>query len=340
MSDKNQLNTIRTLSGKKFFQDENESILSSAEKNNIFLPYSCKNGRCSTCKCRLISGQTDIDSNELGLSDKEKKEGWILSCVRFAKSDIVIDVEDFGDLKFPKANIYPCKISEINYLTNDVLQVILRFPPNVNFSFIPGQYLDIIGPNNTKRSYSIANNFQDNLIELHIKNVPGGLLSNYWFNQAKIDDLLRMYGPKGTFFIRKNIPKKIIFLATGTGIAPVLSMIEGLRSSKINLKKQVSVFWGARFNEDLYVDKFKHLLDKCNFFPVLSKPDKEWEGIQGYVQNALIEKNYNLKNASVYACGSDAMIRSAEEILIKSGLEMDNFYSDAFLPSAPQEVSD
>jgi CDP-4-dehydro-6-deoxyglucose reductase len=333
------LNTIKTLSGKKFFQDDSQSILSSAEKNNIFLPYSCRTGRCSSCKCKLISGETGINSNELGLSDKEKKDGWILSCVRFAQSDIVIDVEDFGDIKIPKANVYPCKISKINSLTHDVVQVILRFPPNIDFSFIPGQYVDIIGPNNIKRSYSIANNFQNNLIELHVKNVPGGLLSDYWFNKAKNGDLLRMYGPQGTFFIRDNIPKKIIFLATGTGIAPVLSIIEGLKSSKLNLKKQVSIFWGVRFNEDLYINKFEHLLNECNFFPVLSKPNKEWEGLQGYVQNALIAKNYNLKDASVYACGSDSMIKSAEETLNKKGLEMVNFYSDAFLPSSPQKVS-
>lgn len=331
------MNTIKTLSGKRFFQDDNQSILSSAEKNNIFLPYSCRTGRCSSCKCKLVSGETDITSNELGLSDEEKKDGWILSCVRFARTDIVIDVEDFGDIKIPKATVYPCKISEINYLTHDVLQIKLRFPPNVDFSFIPGQYVDIIGPNNVKRSYSIANNFQNNLIELHIKNVSGGLLSDYWFNKAKTGDLLRMYGPHGTFFIREEMPKKIIFLATGTGIAPVLSMIEGLKNSKLNLKKQVSIFWGARYNEDLYMNKFEHLLSECNFFPVLSKPKIEWTGLQGYVQNALIAKNYNLRNVSVFACGSDLMIKSAQEILNKNGMEMSNFYADAFLPSSPQK---
>jgi CDP-4-dehydro-6-deoxyglucose reductase len=332
-----KLNIVKTLNGKEFLQEKGQSILSSAENNNIFFPYSCRTGRCSSCKCKLLSGETTLESSELGLSEKEKKEGWILSCVRHASTNIVIDIEDFADIKLPKANVYPCKISEINNLTHDVLQVYLRFPPNIDFKFLSGQYVDIIGPGNIKRSYSIANNFENNLIELHIKNVPDGLLSNYWFSSAQKDDLLRMNGPKGTFFLRKKLPKKIIFLATGTGIAPVLSMIQKLKNDKVDIEKCVSIFWGARCHKDLYINKCSQLYE-CDFIPVLSNPHSKWKGDKGYVQDALINKNYDLDDAIVYACGSDAMIRSAEQLLCSNGLPSDKFLSDAFLPSSPAKL--
>lgn len=333
MSNNKNSNSIKTLDGRIFSQELDQSILSAAESNNIFFPYSCRTGRCSSCKCKLISGETSLVTDELGLSKEEKEEGWILSCVRNATTDITIDIEDLGDVEIPKSNTHPCKISKINNLTYDVLQVFLRFPPNINFKFIPGQYVDIIGPNRLKRSYSIANNFQNNLIELHIKKVSNGAFSDYWFNRAKVDDLLRIYGPRGTFFVRDKLENKIIFLATGTGIAPILSMIGGSKIDLFDPKKDISIFWGVRTNEDLYMHKLQQL-DKFNFVPVLSKPCSNWKGIKGYVQDALLSNEHNLDDAVVYACGSDAMIKSAEKLLIENGLKSNNFYSDAFLPSS------
>ena len=75
-------------------------------------------------------------------------------------------------------------------------------------------------------------------------------------------------------------------------------------------------------------------LDKFNFVPVLSKPGSNWKGIKGYVQDALLSNEPNLDDAVVYACGSDALIKSAEKLLIENGLKSNNFYSDAFLPSS------
>ena len=325
---------IKTNSGKEFDQIDGESILGSAKKAGINFQYSCKTGRCSSCKCKLISGNTQTYSDEIGLTESEVKDGYILSCIRYAEDNIEIEVDDLGDIEIPKAQVVPSKINTFKMLSEDVIQVILRLPPNTNFNIIPGQYVDMVSPTNVKRSYSIANHVTSNLIELHIKKVINGEFSKYWFNNAKLDDLLRIKGPYGTFFLRES-KKDIIFLATGTGIAPVQSMLDSLDKSKNIDDMTIYLLWGGRKSTDLYIDfsnKYKNL--NLKYIPVLSRPSPNWHGKVGYIQNVLIEEKLNLDNYNVYACGLDQMISDANKLLTENGLKKNSFFSDAFVDSS------
>jgi CDP-4-dehydro-6-deoxyglucose reductase, E3 len=327
------LKTIKTSSGKIFEQIDGESILDCAEKAGIKFQYSCRTGRCSTCKCKVISGKTSTYNDELGLTELEKMEGYILSCVRYAEENTEIEVDDLGDIKIPKPQTVPCKISKLEMLAEDVIQIILRMPPSTSFNFIPGQYIDLIGPKGIKRSYSIANNITNNSIELHIKKVINGSLSKYWFDDAKLDDLLRLHGPLGTFFLRDGIKKDIIFLATGTGVAPVKAILESIEILSNSDPRSITVIWGGRKKDDLYIDYFRKNLN-IDFIPVLSRPSSDWKGEIGYVQNIVLDKKYDLSNSVVYACGLDSMIKSAKKILVDNGLDKSDFYSDAFVDSS------
>ena len=111
-----------------------------------------------------------------------------------------------------------------------VIKILLRLPPNAEFKFLPGQFIDIIGPKNVRRSYSIASTLEEHpgKLELLIRDYPNGLLSKYWFREAKVNDLLRFEGPLGTFYLRETNNPNLIFLATGTGIAPIKSIIKEL----------------------------------------------------------------------------------------------------------------
>lgn len=323
--------------GKAFSTDGEESILAAAQRYLLSLPHSCKTGRCSTCKCKVLQGETMALQPEAGLTDAEKAEGWILSCVRSAKSDVRLEVEDFGNLVLPFSKTLPCRISRIDRLASDVVRVVLRLPPTADFRSIPGQYIDVIGLGGDRRSYSLANaNTADKTLELHIRAVQGGVMSDYWFKQAKVNDLLRINGPLGTFFLRSVDQLHLAFLATGTGIAPVKAMLESLENiAPEHAPQSVSVFWGGRTAEDLYVDlqsnKVRH-----SYVPVLSRAPASWAGFSGYVQNALLATQPDLARTVVYACGSDAMIRSAKVSLLAAGLPDNRFFADAFVPSAPQ----
>jgi len=133
--------SIELASGRRFVAEVGETILNAASRGSISLPYSCKTGRCSTCKCKVINGTTRALHPETGLAEQEKTEGWILSCVRAVETDVQLEVDDLGGIELPLPKTWPCRISEIKPLAPDVVQVLLRLPPAADFRFIPGQYI-------------------------------------------------------------------------------------------------------------------------------------------------------------------------------------------------------
>ncbi len=326
---------ITLSSGISFNASGGESILEAGKKANIAMSYSCKTGRCRSCRCKVIIGSSVVLYPELGLTEHEKSEGWILGCVRAAETDLHLELGEIINVELPPAKTCPCRIIQITKMTADVAKVLLILPPTAKFNFIPGQYINVIGPGGVRRSYSLANaNFDDKVLELHIRAIESGLLSHYWFEDAKVNDLLRLNGPLGTFFLRETAGIDLIFLATGTGIAPVKAMLESLDSlASALLPKSVTVLWGGRTPQDFYID-VTSIRGTHMFIPVCSRPDKSWNGAHGYVQDVLLELFPDLLNASVYACGSNDMIRDAYNVLTAAGLSSDRFYSDAFVSSS------
>jgi CDP-4-dehydro-6-deoxyglucose reductase len=324
--------TVTLSSGKQFQSDQGQSILEAAGKAHISLPYSCKSGRCSTCKCQVASGVTEALQPESGLSEQEKAEGWILSCVRTALSDLSLAVDELGEL--PPVKTLACRVHALQKMASDVAMVTLRLPPTAQFEFLPGQYIDVIGAAGIRRSYSLASaNAKEKMLELQIRAVDGGAMSNYWFDQAQVNDLLRFTGPLGTFFLRDVADIDLIFLATGTGIAPIKAMLESLPALSAGERpKSVTVVWGGRSAQDLYFP-VGDLAGEHRFIPVLSRGGPAWTGATGYVQDALLALQPDLTRAAVYACGSDAMIHSAQARLIDAGLPAHRFYADAFVCS-------
>lgn len=325
---------IKTTYGRVFSQSTGQTLLDAAAKSGIGLPYSCKTGRCSTCKCKVLSGKSVATVDELGLTSEEKAQGFILSCVRSALTDMLIDVEDLGDQVIPEIKTLPTRISSLEKLAPDVLSVKLRFPPNTSFNFLAGQYVEVIGPGGIRRSYSVANApASDNQLELHIRAVQSGAMSQYWFEQAKVNDLLRINGPLGSFFVRPLNGLHLVFLATGTGIAPAKAMLEKLATAPSdNQPLSATLYWGVRGPQDLYADP-SQWNSSLRYVPVLSRAFDDWTGARGHVQHSFLSDKPYLANTVVYACGSDTMILSAKAKLTQAGLPTNRFYSDAFVPS-------
>jgi CDP-4-dehydro-6-deoxyglucose reductase len=318
-----------------FPQLDGQSILDAATHAGIRLLYSCKTGRCSTCRCKVLNGSTQALSDELGLSVEEKNDGWVLSCVRTATTDVMLDVEDLqGFEPYPEKTL-PCRIHSLTQLAADVIKLELRLPPNNNFLFHPGQYINVIANGGIRRSYSIASSaMTDNCVELHIRMVEQGEMSRFWFTQAKVGDLLRLNGPFGTFVLRGVGDKNLVFLATGTGIAPVKSMLSSLAQyPEDKLPRSVFVFWGGRSEEDLYLDMTQFSYP-FTYIPVLSRSRSGTHLSSRYVQDVMLEHISDLSNAVVYACGSPAMIQSARALLVSKGLASNSFHSDAFVCSS------
>ena len=322
---------IKLKNNKTFTCDKDSTIFEAAKKSNIVLEHSCLSSRCRSCLVKVLSGKTINNEEELVLTEEDKNENFVLSCNTKPLSDLELDLEDLGQITLFEKKIIPSKINIIEKLSDDVIKIVLRIPPNSNFNFNSGQYVNFIKGNLT-RSYSIANSSNHkNQLEFFIKKYTNGLMSEYFFKEAKVNDLLRLEGPIGTFFLRDSNFKNIIFLATGTGIAPIKSILEGLENS--HEQYQNKIFWvivGARYQKDLFWKlNFKNLHIK--YIPVLSRAENDWNGAKGYVQDIVLNQQIDLENTQVYACGSNDMINSAKELFFKNNLKENNFFSDAFV---------
>jgi CDP-4-dehydro-6-deoxyglucose reductase len=320
---------VKTKEGKVFEGTFNHSILDSALKSNLVFEHSCKTGQCGVCKATLFEGEVFELQPQIALNEHEKQKKLILTCCCSPKSDILIDAEDLSALHGIESRTLPVRINSIKSHTKEIIEVTLKLPPSANFQFLSGQYIVVI-LNSIRRSYSVASISSQKEVSLLIKRFEYGIMSEYWFNHAKENDLLRIEGPKGTFFLRES-SKPLLFLATGTGIAPIISILKSLDENHYyRQENSVTLYWGNRYEEEfVWKPKFKKI--KVEFIMVCSRPTKNWKGSIGHVHNCALQNETDLLNCAVYACGSFNMIQSAKKLFTEVGLLENQFYSDAFL---------
>lgn len=332
------MNNVHLRCGTSFSANTDESILDAAIRQGLHLEYSCKTGECGVCKTQVLKGSTRPLTSEFALNGQTATaQEDILTCCRTPLTDISINSEDLSFLAPYPPKTLPCKIATIKSANGDVKIITLRFPPARKLTFKAGQYVNIIGPSGLQRSYSIANSErQDSTIELQIRHYPNGQFSDYWFNQAKEGDLLRMNGPLGSFCVRPSTKNhRKILLATGTGIAPIISILEEIhQEEQHSLAGDISVYWGAREQQDFYVDLAARF-PKIKFTQVLSLNSALDKGRKRYIQDAALDESGNLEEATVYACGRLDMINDARAKFLAAGLPEKHFYSDAFVPTNP-----
>lgn len=324
--------------GRTFSAEPNVSILDAARSKGVVLEYSCRTGRCGICKAPVQSGCSKLLQAELALSPADLASGLILTCCRAATGDIQLDIEPLDRLAGFEIKTMAARIVSIERLAPEIAHVVLRTPPASPLRFLAGQYVDVIAQG-VRRSYSLANAPRpDGLLHLFIKRYHGGVLSEYWFERARPNDLLRLEGPFGTFFFRDErsegkAPTEILFLATGTGIAPVKALLEELAATPTRASRhRLRVFWGNREVDNFCWDPTTLGID-VGFHQLLSGADETWGGRRGHVHRAAIEDGIDVEDTVVYACGSDAMIASSREMLIARGLPAQRFLSDAFVSS-------
>jgi len=223
-------------SGKTFSANSDETVLEAAMRQGIHLPYGCKNGACGSCKGKVESGCVSHgDHNEKALSGEEALNSMALFCCAKAESDLVIDVrevEAHGDVVIKKI---PCRVASLNRVTDDVVIVKLQLPATEKFQFVAGQYIEFL-LKDKRRAYSIASApHEEGPLELHIRHMPGGAFTDFVFGSSesgtmmKEKDILRFEGPLGSFFLREDSNKPIIFIASGTGFAPIKGIVEHIR---------------------------------------------------------------------------------------------------------------
>ena len=327
-------------SGKTFRVRHDETILEAALRQGVGLPYGCRNGACGSCKGKIVSGTVDYGIHQAGtLKPEEKTEGKALFCCAKPLSDLTLEVREVNTGAI-QIRTLPCRVEKIEKVAPDVAVLSLRLPAAERLQFLAGQYIDILMKDGKRRSFSIANApHNDQLLELHIRALPGGTFSRYVMNEMKERAILRFEGPLGSFYLREDSDKPVIFMAGGTGFAPIKALIE--HAFFIHAEREMVLYWGVRSLQDLYLPHlpgaWQNDHPNFTFIPVLSdpKPEDNWHGRTGLVHEAILDDFPDLPGYQVYACGAPVMIETGQKAFRERGLPEEEFFSDAFTYAAP-----
>ena len=313
--------------GVKYRANHEETVLNAALTNKLFLEHSCRKGACGLCSATLLSGSVKNEHGDLVTA------GEILTCSSYPRSNISLRATYHPELAGIDCLTLPCKVDSCDLVTDDIVILKLRYPSTATFNYLPGQYIDLMYKG-VRRSYSIANAQVGSMgVELHIRLISGGEFSQLLVNGCEVGQLMRMEGPKGTFFTQQAT-NPVIFLAGGTGFAPIKAMVEALL--KHNTERTLYIYWGMVNSTSFYTDVAKSWVEKysnVHYVPVVSSKDESWMGRNGLVHEAVIKDFPDLSQYHVYACGSPLMINSAKEAFILQGLNALHFYADIFVSS-------
>ena len=316
-----------------------ETILDAVLREGIVFPYECRNGGCGRCKCTVLYGPVEQGPHqESALSAEERAAGKVLACSAFPLADIELE---YVPKAMPGGFIpreYAAKVTAMHKASDDVMIVKIKVAGEA-VRFYAGQYINILLPANggkgEKRSFSFATApYINDEIELQIRLIQGGRFTTHVFNEMKVGDIVRFEGPLGSFFLREDSTKPIIFVAGATGFAPVKSMVE--HAFHIRMKRQIILYWGVRSRKDLYLaelpQQWAREQPNFTFVPVLSdpKPDDDWTGRTGLVHEAILADFPDLSGYQIYACGSTKMVEAAHPAFQAHGLSQDDCFSDAF----------
>ena len=323
-------------SNHQYQSQEHETILESALREGFTLPYGCRNGACGSCKGKILEGRVDYGKyQDNALSENEKHAGMALFCTASPLTDVVIECKEVGTVRDIPVKTMPCRVQKMDKVAHDVMVLYLKLPANERLQFLAGQYIDILLKDGKRCSFSIANApHDDEFLQLHVRHIPGGEFTGNVFNVMQEKAILRFEGPHGSFFLREESEKPIVFVAGGTGFAPIKGIIE--HAFQAHCKREMVLYWGARSLRDLYMAElprqWRSEHANFTFIPVLSEPlpEDNWQGHTGLVHQAILDDFTDLSGYQVYACGAPQMVDVARQTFTARGLPEEEYFADAF----------
>lgn len=312
-----------------FAVEAGESLLAGALRCNVKLPHACTLGGCGTCRVKVAEGRVRYDEMPMALSPEEAQQGYALACQARAETDLVISVPR---IELAEPTRQAALVTDVAPFCDDVVHLQLVLPDMASIAYRPGQHMNIVLPDGTTRSFSMASPPRGNEIDFHVRRIRGGRFTEKLLGELQPGDLLDVEIPLGTFRYHDEDYREILMVATGTGISPLKSILEALMDDPDC--PPVSLYWGGRRPANLYLDEeirsWGERLYEFRYHPVLSVPDGSWTGHRGHVQDAVKRDIADLSGHSIYLCGSPAMIHDAKEAFLRMGASVDHIYADGF----------
>lgn len=323
--------------------DGGQTLLSSLTSNKIFIPSACGGkGSCGYCKCKVHDGAGPVLATEKPwLSEEEIANDVRLACQVKVKNDMAIEIpEELFNVKE-----YTTRLVEKVNMTDRIVKIRLELPEDQVMDFKPGQYIQLKtkpykkgdgyeGSNEEVfRAYSIASSIRDNhFIELLI-GYTQGIATTYVHKILEVGDEVVINGPYGDFYYRDDDNENIIMAATGTGFAPIRSILHHMRDN--NIQKPAKFYFGTNSAKDLFLlDEVKMFEDDLNFefIPSLSHPQEEdnWTGAVGYINPHIQEDVDPESTYTAYLCGSPVVVNGVKKDLMDLNVKEEDILFDDF----------
>ncbi|MGG7596116.1 benzoate 1,2-dioxygenase electron transfer component BenC [Pseudomonas sp. WC1] len=314
-----------------------ETVADAAYRQGINIPLDCRDGACGTCKCKAESGRYDLGDNfiEDALSGDEIAQGYVLTCQMRAESDCVVRIPASSQLCKTGQARFDAAISDLRQLSASTIALSLKGEALHRLAFLPGQYVNLKVPGSEQsRAYSFSSLQKNGEVSFLIRNVPGGLMSNFLTQLAKTGDSLSLAGPLGSFYLRP-IQRPLLLLAGGTGLAPFTAMLEQIAEQ--GSAHPLHLVYGVTNDFDLVeLERLQALAARIanfTFSACVANPDSQYPH-KGYVTQHIEPCHLNDGDVDVYLCGPPPMVEAVSQYIRDQGVTPANFYYEKFAAAA------
>lgn len=311
-----------------------ETIMDAAYKARINIPSDCRDGACGTCKSFCDSGTFDPgDFIDDALTEDELEKGFLLTCQAVPESDMMIQVPATAESAKTSAAAFTSTLSQLDKHSESTISFTLDVQDREELAFLPGQYVNIKVPGtDAERSYSFSTGPEDDSSSFMVRITPQGAMSEYLRDRAAVGDTVEFSGPYGSFFLRE--PKRpLLLLAGGTGLAPLMSILEKLSANPP--ADPVHLIYGVSREADIvgleWLRAYEEKLPQFTWDLIASE-----EGTSaphtGYVTQIIEPQHLNDGDVDIYLCGPPPMVNAVAKWLDTEGIEPANFYFERFAP--------
>ena len=312
----------------RFEAKSNDSVYLAALKNRVRILTDCLEGACATCKGICTSGEYYLDEyTDEALTEAEYRRREVLTCQMHVTSDCVIEFPYQSSLALKtRPESRAARVADIAIVATDVARLELEpMETESPVSFIPGQYVHLSVPGTGEaRSYSFANpEFRTDRYRFYVKILERGAMSDYLTHRAAPGDEMTVTGPFGRFYLRPS-ERPVVMVAGGTGLAPMLGMLESLIASG-QTSHPVRVLYGANRSSELFaleqLEEFSETDLDLEVELCVVEPEADWSGASGHVTTLLRPQILNSGDCEVYLCGPPPMVDAAEAALVEYGVD-------------------
>ena len=240
-------------SGHEYFIEGAESILEAGLRGGLALNYGCSNGNCGLCKVRLVSGEIrKLRHHDYTLSAAEKGIGYVLSCCNTAITDVVLEADEAVSTNDIPIQTIPIRIKKIDQPDKGIMIVSARTPRTSRLRFLAGQGVTLAIDHVGSGFYPIAScPFDDMNLQFHIALDKHDPIASYLGDSAKVNDLLTLEGPTGSFVLNENSAHSLVFVAEGIGFATIKGLIE--HAMALDVAEKIILFWVADNDSSHYL---------------------------------------------------------------------------------------